>query len=392
MPNTATRAELVSRASKIAPVLQSHAMWTEENRRLHDESIEALADAGVFRLRVPARYGGYESDAGTLVEVLSQVGAGDGSAAWNSAVWAICAWLTCLLPDGVQDEVFSAPDVRVCGVLSPTAQAAPRSGGLVVNGAWHFISGALHSQWQVILAMAPTPDGAGQWPVMAVVPMPDLEIVDDWHTAGLRGTGSVTTLARDTFVPQERVLPMVAILQEQYASQQNANTPIYRSPMIPTGCTSFTGPAIGLAKVALSAFLELLPGRNITYTDYSSQREAPLTHHQVANAALWTDEAEFHATRLASLVDEKCANGAKWTPQERGQARADLGRTFQLAKAAAGILSTASGGSSIYLNVPIQRIERDINTLNQHSLMHPDTCLELYGRLLCGLGPNTTYF
>ena len=30
---------------------------------------------------------------------------------------------------------------------------------------------------------------------MAAVPMIDLQIVDDWHTSGLKGSGSITTVA-----------------------------------------------------------------------------------------------------------------------------------------------------------------------------------------------------
>src|ERR1044072_1540058 len=67
--NVPTRAELVRRASDLVPVLRANAAWTDENRRLHEETIEALADAGIFRMRAPARYGGFESDAQTLVDV-----------------------------------------------------------------------------------------------------------------------------------------------------------------------------------------------------------------------------------------------------------------------------------------------------------------------------------
>src|SRR5258708_39416020 len=54
-----TRAELVRRAHEIAPILQEHAVWNEQHGRLHDQSIEVLEQAGLFRLRTPQRYGGY---------------------------------------------------------------------------------------------------------------------------------------------------------------------------------------------------------------------------------------------------------------------------------------------------------------------------------------------
>ena len=243
------RLDLVAQAEDLVPLLRSHAQWQEENRRLHDEVVEAMAGAGIFRMRVPKRYGGLETDARTVVEVLTRLGEGDGSTAWNASVWSISNWLACLFPDEVQDEVFATPDTRVCGVLSPTALAEPVDGGFVINGRWGFISGALHSQWQVVIAMGPAPDGS-QWPVMAVVPMSDLTIDDDWHTSGLNATGSVSTVAQNVFVPAQRVLPMIAVLQEQYASQANADSQVYTGPMMATGCVSFVGTAVGLAKGA----------------------------------------------------------------------------------------------------------------------------------------------
>ncbi|MEQ4304160.1 acyl-CoA dehydrogenase family protein [Plantactinospora sp. B6F1] len=384
------RMELVRRAEELVPLLRSHATWTDEHRRLHDEVVEAMSAAGIFRMRVPARYGGYESDAGTVSEVISRISGSDGSAGWNTAVWSISNWIAGLFPDEAQDEVFAEPDVRVCGVLSPTAGAEPTNGGFVVNGRWRFISGALHSQWQAILAMGPAPDGS-QWPVMALVPISDLEIVDDWHTAGLRGTGSVSTVAKQVFVPRHRVLPMVAVLAEQYASKANAGSPMFRQPLVPTGCATFAAAAVGLAKAALDAFLDRLGERKITYTEYASQREAPITHFQVAEAAMKTEEAEFHGRRLVELLDGRYATGEAWQLVDRVRARAHLGRVFQLTKEAVGVLKTGSGGTSIYDDVPIQRIDRDIQTLNMHALMHPNTNAELYGRILCGLAPNTMY-
>jgi hypothetical protein len=90
-------------------------------------------------------------------------------------------------------------------------------------------------------------------------------------------------------------------------------------------------------------------------------------------------------------VDRKGASGEPWKLEERARSRADVGAVCKLAKDAVDILSTASGGSSIYDNVPIQRINRDIQAINLHALMAPDASFELYGRLICGLEPNTPY-
>jgi alkylation response protein AidB-like acyl-CoA dehydrogenase len=103
------------------------------------------------------------------------------------------------------------------------------------------------------------------------------------------------------------------------------------------------------------------------------------------------EQAEFHAYHAADLVDAKAAGGAEWTLAERARVRADQGWATRLAKEAVDIFGSASGGSSIYRDVPIQRHVRDVNAMSLHGLINPDTNTELYGRIVCGLGPNTLY-
>lgn len=382
--------ELVRRATELVPLLRRHAAWAEEHRRMHDEALEAIVDAGFCRLRVPARYGGYECDAQTITSVAAELARGDGSAAWNVNVWWIPGWMVGMFPDEVQDEVWASPDVRVCGTLSPTGAAVARPGGYLLNGRWGFISGAQHSQWQEIIAMPDDQDPV-PGPIMALVPMSELEIEDDWYASGLRATGSVTTIAKDVFVPRERVLRLGLVLREQYASVRNADLPMYRVPLLGAAAGASTGTVTGLARAAIEAFLDRLPGRKITYTSYESQQEAPITHLQLGEAVLKADEAEFHSRRVCELVDGKGITGEPWDVIDRARTRADVGALCRLVKEAVDILNTASGGSSIYHTVPIQRIARDVHAVNLHGLMYPPTNYELYGRVLAGLEPNTLY-
>jgi alkylation response protein AidB-like acyl-CoA dehydrogenase len=159
--------------------------------------------------------------------------------------------------------------------------------------------------------------------------------------------------------------------------------------MVPTIAAAASGTPLGLAKAALTSFFQRLPGRGIAYTTYTRQAEAPITHVQVAEAAMKVDEAEFHALRAADMVDRKAASSEAWTLEERARVRMDTGMVARLAKEAIDILNTASGGSSIYSSVPIQRIARDIQAANMQGMIHPNTNLELYGRIRCGLEPNT---
>lgn len=384
------RNELVDRAAELVPLLREKAMWMDENRRMHEEVVAALTAAGILKMRVPVRYGGFEADMRTVADVIAELGRGDGSTSWTVAVWAISTWMLGLFPDEVQDEVFATPDVRISGILSPSALATPVDGGVILNGKWSFNTGAQQSTWNTNAAILATAEG-GHEPIMTAIPISDLQIVDDWYTSGLRGSGSVTTIAKDLFIPADRVLPMGPVLQGQHRSKLNANAPIFKALFMPTACTTVSAVALGLARAAKDAFLERLPGRRITYTSYEDQSKAPLTHLQVAEATVKVDEAGFHTCRCADLIDAKSPAGEPWTLEERAGARLDLGATCARAKEAVDILNTASGGSSLYRDVPIQRIQRDVQALNLHAIMHPATNLELYGRIVCGLDSNTPY-
>lgn len=375
----------------ISSTLAENAVWADQNRKLHPDTIAALGQSGVLGLRTPRRYGGAEVPATELVPTIAAIARHDGAAAWNTAVWSMCAWLAGLFPDHVQDEVFAEPDSLVCGVLSPTAQGRANGDDLVLDGRWHFISGALHSSWQVVMAMTPTPDGESMWPVLALVPMSDLTIEDDWDSAGLRGTGSVSTIADGVRVPMDRVLPLPMVLQDQFASQENITSPVWRTPMMPTGCGSFAGVAVGLAQAALSGFVDQVEGRSITYTNYDDARLAPISHLRAAESAYLAEEAEYHARAIGRSLQDRGESGEAWSTSERIRARAHLGRTFRLAQRAVDGIAEGSGGSSLYTSVPIQRIRRDVQALNLHALMHADTNAELYGRDLVGLEPNTSY-
>ena len=382
-----TRSELVDRAAAIVPLLRSRARWMDENRRIPEDVIEAIEDAGLIKMRHPAQYGGFESDARTLIDVHGELAKGDGSVAFVVGVWSLINWIVGRFPDEVQDEVFSSPNARVCGTISATGTATAVDGGYIFNGKWRFCTGVLHSQWKFTAAM---PEG-GDEPVMALVPVADLEIVDDWHTSGLRGTGSVSTVAKDLFVPKERVMTSRELFSPQCQSKANADKPIYAVPLLVTSTAATAGQTIGGAKYAMESFLERLPGRPITYTNYASALDAPITHLEIGEASLLTEEAETRAQRFSARLDEKTIRGESWSEAERVYSRVQMGRVAQLAKNAIDLIASASGASYIYEDVPIQRIQRDINAIAIHALTNASTNIELYGRQLCGLAPNTPY-
>ncbi|HWF79044.1 MAG TPA: acyl-CoA dehydrogenase family protein [Streptosporangiaceae bacterium] len=385
-----SRSELVQRVADIVPVLRANAEWGDRNRRLADESVNAMIDAGVLRMLVPTQYGGYESDMQTIVDVGIQLGRGDGSPAFCATAWWAQCWAVAHFPDSVQDEVFASPDVRICGTLVPNGKGEITKDGAVVSGEWGFNSGAWHSQWKFL--STPAINAAGEIePIAAVVPMSDLEIVDDWDVAGLRGTGSITLVARDVFIPRERFQWLGEVARQEYGSERNADSPCYRGPIVGVLSNINTGKQVGLAQAAREAFFERIHHRPIQHTSYATQAEWPITHLQAAEADLKIDEAEYHARTLAALVDHKNYSNEPYTMRERAYCRVAVGRVSQLCHEAVNIYNMASGAGGIYSSMPIQRIQRDIQAISLHALNMPIKNLELYGRVLCGLEPNTFF-
>ncbi len=385
-----SRAELVQRVTDIVPVLRANAQWGDQHRRLADESVDAMIDSGVLRMLVPTHYGGYESDMQTIVDVGIQLGRGDGSPAFCATAWWAQCWAVAHFPDSVQDEVFASPDVRICGTLVPNGKGEITKDGVVVSGEWGFNSGAWHSQWKVLSTLVINPAGEIE-PIAAVVPMGDLEIVDDWDAAGLRGTGSITLVARDVFIPRERFQWLSEVARQEYGSERNADSPCYRGPIVGVLSNINTGKQVGLAQAAREAFFERIHHRPIHHTNYATQAEWPITHLQVAEADLKIDEAEYHARALAALVDHKNYSNEPYTTRERAYCRVAVGRVSQLCHEAVNIYNMASGAGGIYSSMPIQRIQRDIQAISLHALNMPIKNLELYGRVLCGLEPNTFF-
>ena len=229
-------------------------------------------------------------------------------------------------------------------------------------------------------------------PITALVPSAQFAIEDDWHTLGLAGTGSVSVTAEELFVPAVRVIPTADFFGEQCKSPTNRSKGLYQVPMLVTSTAATAGQLVGAAQYALETVLERMPTRGITYTDWAKQAEAPITHLRVGEAALLIEEAQTRARNFADLIDRKAAAGASWSAQERIVSRVQLGRVAQLARQAVDLLAQVSGGTSLYEDVPVLRIQRDLNAVVIHALTNPDTNIELYGRTLCGQEPNTLYF
>jgi 3-hydroxy-9,10-secoandrosta-1,3,5(10)-triene-9,17-dione monooxygenase len=390
MSVTTNGAALLAAATATIPLLREQAPVIERERRLTDEVVAALDDAGAFTLSRPARFGGAEADLQTQFDVLTAVARGDGSAGWVASLYSVCGFFAGIFDDRAQEEVFANPRARVAGVFSPTGVLRPVEGGYRLTGRWSWNTGCLHAHWDTLAAIVEGDDGPPE-PQICLVPMEDLTVEDDWDPSGLAGTGSNSVRADDVFVPAHRTLSTVAALQGRYASEANRERPLFRTAFFPFVVAASAGTPVGIAQGAMDVFLERLPGRTITYTHYVDQAQAPITHLQAADAAVRTRAAGLLARDVARVLDEAAQAGRELTVPERAAIRGEVGHVVRECRAATEALADASGASSIQRSVPIQRIVRDVRALSIHAALNTTTNLEVHGRVLVGADPQTPF-
>jgi alkylation response protein AidB-like acyl-CoA dehydrogenase len=391
-PSSAPRSDagIVERVRALRPLIREHALRTEQERRVTSEVVAALTDAGIYRMNVPRRYGGYQTRLRTQVDTVAEIAAACGSAAFMGLIQAGCSYIAALFPDEAQDEIFTSPDVRVGGTLIPDATAVATDGGYVVNGTSAFATGCQDADWHLLTVRVES--GAGPPEVLwTAVPMADLEVLDDWHVSGLAGSGSNSVVAHDIVVPAHRVLPIGPLLGGAFPSKTNAADPFYRMPVLLLFCAWTAPNALGLARAALAEFTERIHRRGITYTFHERQHEAAVTHLQAAEAAMKISCAELLTGEFVARIESGADSGDPYTPEERARIRAQSGYVTRLCKEAVDLIGSASGASSLHREVPIQRAVRDLHALSLHSFVNPATNLELYGRVLSGLDAGTPF-
>src|SRR5688572_63885 len=302
-----TARQVVDRAAALVPMLRANAVEAERARRVAPETFDALSEAGVFRLTAPARYGGYEADFQTQCDVLAEIARGCPSTSWVATILSAMPWLAGVFPDEAQDEIFADRDPRISGVFSPTGTGVLENGGLLVSGRWGFNTGGHGSKWTVINVVVSTEDGGGV-PTCVIVPSRDLRRLDDWYASGMMATGSETIVAENLFVPAHRALPLPLMLEARYPDRHNAGNPYFNYPLAPVLTVNAGGTPVGAARGALEAFHERLPGRGITYTNYTNKSEAAVTHLQVGEATLKLASADAHVRLATALLDDTQAS------------------------------------------------------------------------------------
>ncbi|UZG59669.1 acyl-CoA dehydrogenase family protein [Rhodococcus opacus] len=383
--------ELPRRATDLAELLRANASRADAERRVPEENIEALAAAGLFKLSVPARFGGHQADFSTFLKVTSTLGRECGSTAWVATLINVCGWLSGLYPDQAQREVFGAdPDARICGVIAPNATTTAVDGGLVVTGKWGFASGCLHSQWAMLGVPVVDENGTQIDQGLALIPMSELTLEDTWYVAGMRGTGSNTLIADEVFVPAHRIISVTQAIEGVYPTEHK-DEELYRAAFVPVLSLVLVGPQLGLAQGALEVVKgSLAKGRGISYTFYDKSTDSGSTQINMAQAASLIDTAALHCFRAAADIDAATTSTEYLDFGTRARVRMDVGVVATRAREAMDLLLTVQGAGSFAEFNPLQLKWRDLETGSRHAVVNPAIAAEAYGRALLDVAEQVT--
>src|SRR5216117_3808229 len=368
-------------ARKLAPMVRSCADETEAERELPRPLFEALADAGFFHLAVPRSLGGGELDLPTYIQVIEELGKADASTAWAINQGAIFATYAARMPPAAARAIWiDTPRAVVANTPGATAKAVVVPGGYRVTGRQGFSTGCRHASWvaahaQIIENGQVRLEGEQPEARYFFVPVAEAELLDTWHTRGMRGTGTHHFAVNDVFVPTDHtVLSQTAPLIE--------DAPLYRIPRTLLFASGDAAVAFGMARTCLETFGELA-GAKTPRAMQALLRDKSMVQMTVgqAEAALRSGRAFlFEAVREIWAASVNSAI----TLDHRANLRLAATHGIRLAAQIIDSLYNAAGATAAYEDHLLQRHFQDIHVITQHlqgRLAH----YELIGRYWLGL-------
>jgi alkylation response protein AidB-like acyl-CoA dehydrogenase len=366
----------------LVPEIRTRAAEIESARRVPLDLLDRLRTAGAFGLLLPASHGGAEAELPNGMRVIEELSRADASVAWivlvGGGVWLDLA----ALPRATFDAIYgSGGTTIVAGVFNPTGTAEPVPGGYRVNGRWSFASGCEHADW--IYGNCIDPSGDEPQIRTAVFRPEEVDIEDTWSVVGLCGTGSHHFEVHDVVVPAERTA-------SPFTDPHSVETPLTRVPVPAALALAMAAVPLGIARGALDDVTELATAK-VPLLAPSALATDPVFQYHLADADARLRAARAGLYQAAGDAWDAAVGGDEFAPELRAHLRATAVHAGVTATEVVDFAYHAGGGSSLYLESPLQRRLRDAHAVSQHFLLRPGT-LTTCGAVLAGQNPELTIF
>lgn len=375
----------LERVRGLAPLVEQYRDAGEEQRRLPQPLFEAMRAAGLFSLWVPSSIGGAETDVETSVRVVEELSRLDGAVGWNVMI----AGNTSILWGSLAQDVAAAmagPDghIVIAGtVTSGSGTAIPVPNGFRVSGRWPFASGCHQADWLVCVCHIVedgqprrAPDGTPR-NYTFVLPAAECEILDTWHTMGMRGTGSHDFAVTDLFVPDGRFF-----LSREAPSFQSG--PLYNTSIYHLWAPNIAAVALGIARDALDLFAELASTKRTTRSPVVlAERE--VVHEKFGRAEGLVRTARSYLYGTIRQTWPYLVAGEAVPDALTAANRLAASMAVDNAIAAVDLVFTLSGSAGIYERARLERCFRDVHVVSHH-ISIATVGFEMVGQYMLG-GP-----
>lgn len=376
-----TAAELLNRCGSLIATVADAAPDGERERRVPERVIAAARDAGLFRAIVPASLGGSGFGVDVLANCTRTLAHGCPATAWTLSFLALHGWLLSKLPAAGRDEIFQkGPTPFAPAPLAPTGKAVPVDGGFVVDGHWEWATAVAHAEWVMVHAIEM---GEHFGTRFVVLPIGEVEVDDVWFTSGMRATGSNTVRIEGRFVPAHRTIAAPDLLDARTTVDGDGLAGL---PVASVLALVAAAPALGAAEAAAELYRERLATRVLAYSLGDKAAEQPAAQ-----------------VRLATVLDAVRSARARWdgalarltsgTPLDeagRVDVRLAAASVVRTARTAISLVCEGAGASVYFERHPLQRLQRDVETLKGHVIFDWDRTAELAGRHALGFGLRPT--
>ena len=374
-------AELIERSGALVPVLRERAHACRSARRVPSETIAAFHELGLLRALQPKRFGGSGADFATFTRIIATLAHGCGSSAWVYAVLGEHAWAVAMFPEETQQEFWADPLTVASSSLAPAGNAVAVAGGFELSGDWPFSSGCDFAQWVLIGSLVTAEDGSKQL-YDFLVPMREVERVDDWRVMGLAATGSKTLRITKAFVPARRAVPHIELRNATAAGRALNDETLCAAPRSLFGSFTLAAVLVGLADRAVELFIERSVNRisrGVRVANLDS------TQLNVAEASAEADMANFLVTSTCERNMRKVAAKEEITIDDLALSRRNAVYAARVASRAVERVFHASGAHAIFDDDPMQVVFCDATAAAAHLFLNWELGARPYGQAKLGV-------
>ena len=379
--------EVLGRVAELEPMIRAASAEAEIERRLSAHVAEALRDAGCYRLFRPRSRGGLELDPVSAFRVIEELSRIDSAAGWDVGIANSTEPFGAWYSDETTKEVFGSAQTVMAGAFFPPRRAVPVEGGYRLSGRCTFNSNCHAATWVLGLAHV-YDDGVERLdengePVtlMTLFPREKAEIIDNWDTLGMCGTGSHDVNVDDVFVPAERAVPFKPL--EQPSSAYSG--PSHRLTVWPpVGCNA--SPPLGIAQAAIDEFAELATKKTPSYTT-TMLKDRSIVQLRFAQAVAKVESARAYLHEAFDAAWQAALDGQSL--DLAGKARLQLASSHVpiAAAEAVDLIHSVAGTAGIRNDQAFQRHFRDAHVITQHAFVC-ESRMEAVGQVRFGLDPN----